>query len=114
MIALEALHYLSPFPVQSEEQSAATMRVFHDGLAAAVRGLVEGGSPAGTDPALRETKPPVTVLAIRDLAAPEALERYGDRLDFVLVDLGSHHFPVEAPEQTAKLLDGCLRGRGRA
>ncbi|MEZ0109956.1 hypothetical protein ABH920_003970 [Catenulispora sp. EB89] len=66
------------------------------------------------DAALLETKPPITVIAIRDLVAPEALERYGDRFDIVLTDLGSHHFPVEAPEATATLLDGCLRGRGRA
>ncbi|MFD0059360.1 alpha/beta fold hydrolase [Streptomyces sp. NPDC127168] len=56
------------------------------------------------DAVLRETKQPITVFAIRDLAAPEAVDRYGDRLDIVLVDLGSHHFPVEAPEGTAKLL----------
>jgi len=138
VVALDALHYLSLFPAQSEEQTTATLRVFQDDFAAGVRALVEGGSPAGTDPALREayfqkmvavrqpaglrcfdgllrwdmdaalreTKPPVTVLAIRDLVAPEALDRYGDRLDIVLVDLGSHHFPVEAPEETARLLAG--------
>lgn len=141
VIALEALHYLSLFPAQGQEQTTATLRMFQDDFAAGVRALVEGGSPAGTDPALREayfqkmvavrqpaglrcfdgllrwdmdaalreTKPPVTVFAIRDLVTPEALERYGDRLDFVLVDLGSHHFPVEAPEETAKLLDSYLR-----
>lgn len=56
------------------------------------------------DAALRETKQPITVFAIRDLVTQEAIDRYGDRLDIVLVDLGSHHFPVEAPEGTAKLL----------
>jgi hypothetical protein len=44
------------------------------------------------------------MVAIRDLITQEAIDRYGDRLDIVLVDLGSHHFPVEAPEDTAKLL----------
>ncbi|MFJ9908275.1 hypothetical protein ACIRVK_36330 [Streptomyces sp. NPDC101152] len=39
----------------------------------------------------------------------EAIDRYGDRLDIVLVDLGSRHFPVESPEATAKLLAG-VRG----
>ncbi|GAA3169229.1 hypothetical protein GCM10020001_114210 [Nonomuraea salmonea] len=99
---------------------------------------MEGGSPAGTDPALkdayfekmaavrqpaglrsieglvrwdmdaalRETRQPITVFAIRDLITQEAIDRYGDRLDIVLVDLGSHHFPVESPEDTAKLLAG--------
>jgi hypothetical protein len=56
------------------------------------------------DAALRETKPPITVFVIRELATQEAIDRYGDRLDIVLVDLGSHQFPAEAPEGTAKLL----------
>ncbi|MFD7284609.1 alpha/beta fold hydrolase [Streptomyces sp. NPDC059863] len=136
VIALDGLHYLGLFPAQSEERAGATLGMFRDDFAAAVRGLVEGGSPAGTDPALvdayfekmvavrqpaglrameglvhwdmdaalRETKQPITVFAIRDLVTQEAIDRYGDRLDIVLVDLGSHHFPVEAPEATARLL----------
>ncbi|MFJ9034952.1 alpha/beta fold hydrolase [Streptomyces sp. NPDC102274] len=136
VVALDGLHYLSLFPAQNEEQTNATVGMFRDHFAAAVRGLVEGGSPAGTDPALmdayfekmvavrqpaglrameglvrwdmdaalRETKQPVTVFAIRDLVTQEAIDRYEDRLDIVLVDLGSHHFPAEAPEDTAKLL----------
>ncbi|RBQ16894.1 alpha/beta hydrolase [Spongiactinospora rosea] len=138
VVALDALHYLSLFPAMSEEQAAAMLRVFREDFAAGVRGLVEGGSPAGTDPALkdayfekmsavrqpaglrsieglmrwdmdaalRETKQPITVFAIRDLTTQDAIDRYGDRLDIVLVDLGSHHFPVESPEDTAKLLAG--------
>ncbi|NGO72282.1 alpha/beta fold hydrolase [Streptomyces boncukensis] len=136
VVALDGLHYLSLFPALNEEQAEAVLGVFRDDFARAVRGLVEGGSPTGTDPAvmdayvekmaavrqpaglraieglvrwdmdaaLRETKQPVTVFAIRDLVAQEAVDRYGDRLDIVLVDLGTHHFPVEAPEATAKLL----------
>ncbi|ATL32747.1 alpha/beta fold hydrolase [Streptomyces formicae] len=136
VVALDGLHYLSLFPAQSEERAEALIGGFRDDFPAAVRGLVEGGSPAGTEPALvdayfekmvavrqpaglrameglvrwdmdaalRETKQPITVFAIRDLVAREALDRYGDRLDIVLVDLGSHHFPVEAPEATAHLL----------
>ncbi|MBF6332250.1 alpha/beta fold hydrolase [Nocardia transvalensis] len=101
-------------------------------------GLVEGGSPAGTDPvrmdsyfekmvavrqpagrraieglirwdmdaALRETKQPITVFAIGDLVTQETIDRYGDRLEIVLINLASHHFQVEAPEGTAKLLAG--------
>ncbi|MFJ7274247.1 alpha/beta fold hydrolase [Kitasatospora sp. NPDC098663] len=138
VVALDALHYLSLFPALGEEQAEATVHVFRTDFAAAVRGLVEGGSPAGTDPALkdayaekmtavrqpaglraieglvrwdmdaalRETRQPITVFAIRDLVTREAIDRYRDRLDIVLIDLGSHHFPVEAPEETAKLLSG--------
>ncbi|MBP0460610.1 alpha/beta fold hydrolase [Streptomyces montanisoli] len=138
VVALDALHYLSLFPAMSEERAEAMTRLFRTDFGAAVRGLVEGGSPAGTDPALkdayvkkmsavrqpagvraieglvrwdmdaalRETRQPITVFAIRDLVTREAVDRYGDRLGFVLVDLGSHHFPAEAPEATARLLAG--------
>lgn len=44
------------------------------------------------------------MFAVRDLVTREAIDRYGDRLDIVLFGLGSHHFPVETPEVTAKLL----------
>jgi pimeloyl-ACP methyl ester carboxylesterase len=140
VVALDALHYLSLFPTQSEEQTDAMLRMFREDFAAGVRGLVEGGSPAGTDTAvkdsyfekmvavrqpagrrsieglvhwdmdaaLRETKQPITVFAVRELVEQEAIDRYGDRFDIVRVDLGSHHFPVEAPEGTAKLLAGVV------
>jgi pimeloyl-ACP methyl ester carboxylesterase len=140
VVALDSLTYLSLFPAQRDEQTDAMERMFREDFAAAVRGLVEGGSPAGFDPALkdayfekmvavrqpaglrsieglvhwdmdaalRETKQPITVFAIRELATREAVERYGDRFDIVLVDLGSHHFPVESPEGTAKLLVGVM------
>ncbi|GHJ37237.1 alpha/beta hydrolase [Streptomyces sp. TS71-3] len=143
VVALDALHYLSLFPAQSEERTEAVARVFRQDFPAAVRGLVEGGSPAGTataltdayvekmvavrqpaglrsieglvhwdmDAALRETKQPITVFAVRDLVTREAVDRYGARFDIVLVDLGSHHFPVEAPEGTAKLLAGVVGTR---
>jgi hypothetical protein len=65
---------------------------------------IEGLVHWDMDAALRETKQPITVFAIRDLATQEAIDRPGDRFDIVLVDLGSHQFPVEAPEGTAKLL----------
>ncbi|MBT2414196.1 alpha/beta hydrolase [Streptomyces sp. ISL-12] len=142
VVALDSLVYLSLFPAQSSEQTEAMVRLFRDDFPGAVRGLVEAGSPAGFDPALKEayftkmaavrqpagvraieglvrwdmdaalrdTRQPVTVFAVRDLTAPEAIERYGDRLDIVLVDLGSHHFPVEAPEATAGLLAGVMSG----
>jgi pimeloyl-ACP methyl ester carboxylesterase len=143
VVALDSLTYLSLFPAQSQEQTDAMVRMFREDFAAAVRGLVEGGSPAGFDPALKDayfekmvavrqpaglrsieglvrwdmdaalraTKQPITVFAIREFATQEAIDRYQDRFDIVLVDLGSHHFPVEAPEETAKLLTGVATGR---
>ncbi|MBE1876689.1 alpha/beta fold hydrolase [Myceligenerans pegani] len=143
VIALDALHYLGLFPAIGDEQARTLIRGFHDDFAAAVRGLVEGGSPEGTaselkdtyfhkmvavrqpagvqsieglirwdmDAALRETTQPITVFAIRDLISQEAIDRYGDRLDLELIDLGSHHFPVESPDATAKLLAGVITGQ---
>ncbi|GAA2093743.1 alpha/beta hydrolase [Streptomyces albiaxialis] len=140
VVALDALIYLALFPAQDEERAATVVRAFREDFAGAVRGLVEGGSPAGFDPALKEaytarmsavrqpagtraieglvrwdmdaalraTEQPVTVFAVRELLAPEAVERYGDRLDIVPVDLGSHHFPAEAPRATADLLAALL------
>ncbi|MER5887549.1 alpha/beta hydrolase [Streptomyces sp. NPDC001941] len=140
IVALDSLHYLGLFPAQGPEQVEAMEDLFRRDFDAGVRGLVEGGSPVGTEEALKETyfarmtavrqpagvrsmsglvrwdmdaalgetEQPVTVFAVRELTDPEAVERYGDRVDFVLVDLGSHHFPVEAPEGTAKLLAGVL------
>lgn len=140
VVALDSLTYLSLFPAQSDEQADAMMLMFREDFAGGVRGLVESGSPAGFDPALkeayfqkmvrvrrlpglrsieglvrwdmdaalRETKQPITVFAVRDLATREATERYGDRFDIVFVDLGSHHFPVESPEGTAQLLAGLV------
>ncbi|MCP2165105.1 alpha/beta fold hydrolase [Goodfellowiella coeruleoviolacea] len=140
VVALDALHYLSLFPALSAERAEAMLRVFRTDFAGGVRGLVEEGSPAGTDTALKDayfekmvavrqpaglrsieglvrwdmdaalrgTPQPITVFGIRDLVTREAIDRYGDRFDIVLVDLGSHHFPVEAPEGTAKLLAGVV------
>jgi hypothetical protein len=62
---------------------------------------------------LRETKQPITVFAVRDFVTREAIDRYQDRFEIVLVDPGSHQFPVEAPEATAKLLTGVATGRSR-
>ncbi|MEU6123418.1 alpha/beta hydrolase [Streptomyces sp. NPDC047123] len=138
VVALDGLHYLGLFPAQDERRTAAAIGRFRDDFPAAVRGLVEGGSPTGTDPALKDayvarmgavrqpsgtraieglvrwdmdaalrgTKQPITVYAVRDLLAQEAIDRYGDRFTIVPVDLGSHHFPVEAPRETARLLAG--------
>jgi hypothetical protein len=72
---------------------------------------LEGLARWDMDASLRETKQPITVFAIRDLVTQEAIDRYGDRLDIVLVDLGSHHFQAESPEGTAKLLTGVMEAK---
>ncbi|MFL4909718.1 alpha/beta fold hydrolase [Streptomyces sp. MMS24-I2-30] len=140
VVALDALHYLGLFPAQSEEQAEAMKHMFREDFAGGVRGLVEGGSPAGTDEALKDTyfekmvavrqpaglhaieglvhwdmdaalsevKQPITLFAVRAILTQEAIDRYGDRIRIVPVDLGSHHFPVESPEGTAKLLAGVM------
>lgn len=142
VVTLDALHYLSLFPAQNEHDADAVLRPFYDDFAAATRGMVEAGSPAGTDPALtdayfekmvavrqpaglrsmeglvhwdmdaalREIKQPVTVFAVREILSQEAIDRYGDRVRIVPVDLGSHHFHVESPEGTAALLAGVVAG----
>ncbi|MDQ0779252.1 pimeloyl-ACP methyl ester carboxylesterase [Streptomyces aurantiacus] len=136
VVALDGLHYLFLFPALDEGRAAAVLQPFLDDFPGAVRGMVEAGSPPGTDAALKDayfekmsavrqpagllsmeglvrwdmdaalsgTDQPITVFAVRDMVAQAAVDRYGKRIDFVLVDLGSHHFPVEAPEATAKLL----------
>jgi hypothetical protein len=60
--------------------------------------------------ALSEAKQPVTVFGVRALVTPEAIDHLGDRVRVVPVDLGSHHFQVEAPEGTAGLVAGVLKG----
>jgi pimeloyl-ACP methyl ester carboxylesterase len=140
VVTLDALHYLSLFPAQNEDDANAVLQPFYDDFAAAARAMVESGSPEGTDPALtdayfekmvavrqpaglrsmeglvhwdmdaalREVKQPVTVFAVREILSQEAVDRYGDRIRIVPVDLGSHHFHVESPEGTAALLAGVL------
>ncbi|MER6925230.1 alpha/beta hydrolase, partial [Streptomyces spiralis] len=140
VIALDALHYLGLFPAQDEQQTKALLQPFHEDFPAAVRGLVEAGSPEGTDPALtdsyfkkmvavrqpaglrsleglmhwdmdaalHETKQPITLYAVRSILTQEAFDRYHHRIRIVPVDLGTHHFPVESPEDTARLLADAL------
>jgi pimeloyl-ACP methyl ester carboxylesterase len=142
IVTLDALHYLALFPAQEEHQADAVLEPFHRDFAEAMRGMVEAGSPVGTDPALkdayfekmvsvrqpaglrsleglvhwdmdaalREVKQPVTVFAVREILSREAVDRYGDRIRFVPVDLGSHHFHVESPERTAELLAEVVSG----
>ncbi|WP_406638687.1 alpha/beta fold hydrolase [Amycolatopsis sp. WGS_07] len=138
VIAIDALHYLGLFPAQSEADIEALLQPFREDFAGAMRGMVEGGSPEGTDPslvdtytkkmsavrqpaglraleglvrwdmdaALREVAQPVVVFAVRSIITQEAIDRYGERIRIELVDLGSHHFHVESPAETARLLAG--------
>lgn len=55
VVALDALHYLSLFPAQDEHKAEALLRPFREDFADAMRGMVEAGSPPGTDPALVDT-----------------------------------------------------------
>ncbi|MFC8566904.1 alpha/beta fold hydrolase [Streptomyces sp. NPDC057245] len=81
--------------------------------------MVTVRQPAGTrafeglvawdmEEALEAVKQPITVLAVRDLATQEALDRLADRIDIVLTELGSHHFHRESPEETARLIAGIM------
>ncbi|MBN9110829.1 MAG: alpha/beta hydrolase [Pseudonocardia sp.] len=56
------------------------------------------------DEALAAVPHPVATLAVRGLLDPAAPQRYGDRIEFVVHDLGSHHFLLERPDETAALL----------
>jgi hypothetical protein len=47
VVVLDALHYLGLFPAMDDSKAEAIIRPFHDDFAAAVRALVEGGSPEG-------------------------------------------------------------------
>lgn len=140
IVALDALHYLFLFEALDEEQAEGLLRPVREDFAGLVRGMVEAGSPAGTDEALKnahfekmvavrqpagvhafeglvawdmgealdEVKQPITVFGVRSLVTPEAADRLGDRVELVLVDLGSHHFHVESPRATAELIAGVV------
>ncbi|RYE39559.1 MAG: alpha/beta hydrolase [Hyphomicrobiales bacterium] len=56
------------------------------------------------DGVLQQVHQPIDVLAVGELLDPEAISRYGGRVNFVPVELGSHHFLLEQPEATATLL----------
>jgi pimeloyl-ACP methyl ester carboxylesterase len=71
-------------------------------------GALDGMLRWDMDEALRAVRQPVTTLAVRGLLDPAAVDRYGDRVDFVVHELGSHHFLVERPEETAELLMAAL------
>jgi pimeloyl-ACP methyl ester carboxylesterase len=81
--------------------------------------MVAVRQPAGThafeglvawdmDEALAGVTQPITMFGVRTLVTQEAIDRLGGRVDIVLVDLGSHHFHVESPEATAKLVVGVV------
>jgi pimeloyl-ACP methyl ester carboxylesterase len=142
VVTFDALHYLFLFPAVDDQQSKALLEPFQRDFPAAVRGMVEAGSPAGTEAALKESHyqrmlavrqpagvlsmealvhwdmdrtlaevtQPVTLFAVRELLSEEAIDRYGERIRIVPVDLGSHHFPRESPEGTARLLTEIANG----
>ena len=56
------------------------------------------------DAALSGLQVPVTAVAARSLLAPEAVERYGDRMEIVPVEHGGHFYLREQPRATAALL----------
>jgi pimeloyl-ACP methyl ester carboxylesterase len=61
------------------------------------------------DEALRDVDVKIDVLAVRELMDPDALPRYGDRIDFIPVELGGHYFFMERPQETADLLIDLVR-----
>ncbi|HLU56725.1 MAG TPA: alpha/beta fold hydrolase [Pseudonocardia sp.] len=69
---------------------------------------IEGLVHWDMDAALRDVRQPITLFAVREILAQEAVDRYGDRIRIVPVDLGTHHFPVESPRGTADLLAGIV------
>ena len=56
------------------------------------------------DAALSRLQVPVTTFAASALLAPEAVERYGDRMEIVPVEHGGHFYLRENPGATAALL----------
>jgi pimeloyl-ACP methyl ester carboxylesterase len=56
------------------------------------------------DAALLELPVPVTTFAARALLDPEAVERYGDRVEIVPVEHGGHFYLRERPRATAALI----------
>ncbi len=65
---------------------------------------LEGFMRWDLDAALSGLRVPVTTFAARALLAPEAVERYGDRIEIVPVDNGGHFYLRERPSATAALL----------
>jgi len=81
--------------------------------------MVAVRQPAGTrafeglvawnmEEALDDVKQPITVFGVQGMVSQDAMDRLGSRLDLVTVELGSHHFPTEAPQGTAKLITGVV------
>lgn len=67
---------------------------------------LEGLAAWDMDAALTAVDQPITLFAVGELLAQAAIDRYGDRIEIVPVNLGSHHFHVESPKGTAELLAG--------
>ncbi|WP_446046227.1 alpha/beta fold hydrolase [Streptomyces olivaceus] len=55
VVALDALHYLFLFGALERQQAEEMVRTVRDDFVGMVRNMVESGSPAGTDPALKSS-----------------------------------------------------------
>ncbi|HUQ61512.1 alpha/beta hydrolase [Lentzea sp.] len=73
IVALDALHYLFLFEALDEEQAEGLLRPAREDFAGLVRGMVEAGSPAGTDEALKNAHFEKMV-AVRQPAGVRAFE----------------------------------------
>lgn len=73
MVALDALHYVFLFGAMDEEQAEELLRPLREDFAGLVRSMVEAGSPAGTDPALKDAYVQ-KMAAVRQPAGSRAFE----------------------------------------
>lgn len=64
------------------------------------------------DAALAAVRVPVVALVSGALLAPEATQRYGDRIEIRTVSQGSHYFLREEPETTAAAIEQVVSPRG--
>jgi pimeloyl-ACP methyl ester carboxylesterase len=126
--ALDGLHYLSVYPLQDEPHANAVLEPLRHDFRRGLRAMVGDTyfprmatvrQPAGLrtieglvhwdmDAALRKIDQPITVFAVRGFVSQQAIDRYGDRMNIEQVDLGSHHFLVESPAGTARLLTSVM------
>ncbi|GEL26884.1 alpha/beta hydrolase [Pseudonocardia sulfidoxydans NBRC 16205] len=90
-----------------DEYFAKMVAVRQPAGSAAYEGLVRWNM----EEALAEVTSPVTVYAVRAMLTPESVTHLEGRVEAVVpIDLGSHHFGVENPVGTARLLAG-IAGR---
>lgn len=73
VVTLDALHYTFLFGALDEEQAEGLLRPVRDDFAGLVRSMVEAGSPAGTDPAVKDAYF-AKMVAVRQPAGTRAFE----------------------------------------